>query len=231
MKYLFFFKGQPLLLCCVCCKIAIQDFLRGLHKKNKKNLPFHRRIYRRKITRQYFTESCKKITGFCHIHRRIADGFPMAFPTLIPTASPTGCRTHVWHVFVYTITDGITDGSRMSDTCPSARIPTAFPTSYTDDITDGSRMSNMCPSARIPTAFSTEWPTDRKVWRDFWTFLVRILINFRRNYQRKFRRKYCFIYHHPPALSPLLPFSLALLFSSSPFLFSLSLLLSFIFSF
>jgi len=36
MKYLFFFKGQPLLLCCVCCKIAIQDFLRGLHKKIRK---------------------------------------------------------------------------------------------------------------------------------------------------------------------------------------------------
>jgi len=70
MKYLFFFKGQPLLLCCVCCKIAIQDFLRGLHKKNKKNLPFHRR----NITRRYFTESCKKITGFCHIHRWISDG-------------------------------------------------------------------------------------------------------------------------------------------------------------
>jgi hypothetical protein len=84
MKYLFVFKGQPLLLCFVCCKIAIQDFLRGLHKK-KKNLPFHRRIYRRHITRRYFTESCKEITGFCHIHRRISDGLPTAFPTLIPT--------------------------------------------------------------------------------------------------------------------------------------------------
>jgi hypothetical protein len=36
MKYLFFFNGQPLLLCCVCCKIAIQDFVRGLHKKIRK---------------------------------------------------------------------------------------------------------------------------------------------------------------------------------------------------
>ena len=36
MKYLFFYNGQPLLLCCVCCKIAIQDFLIGLHKKKKK---------------------------------------------------------------------------------------------------------------------------------------------------------------------------------------------------
>jgi len=36
MKYLFFFNGQPLLLCCVSCKIAIQNFVTGLHKKIKK---------------------------------------------------------------------------------------------------------------------------------------------------------------------------------------------------
>jgi hypothetical protein len=36
MKYLLFFNGQPLLLCCVCCKIAIQDFVIGLHKKKEK---------------------------------------------------------------------------------------------------------------------------------------------------------------------------------------------------
>jgi hypothetical protein len=70
MKYLFFFIGQPLLLCCVCCKIAIQDFVTGLHKKNKKNLRFHRRVHQRTITRRYFTESCKKFTGLCHNHRR-----------------------------------------------------------------------------------------------------------------------------------------------------------------
>jgi hypothetical protein len=66
MKYLFFFNGQLLLLCCVCCKIAIQDFVTRLHKKNKKNLRFHRRT----ITRRYFTESWKIITGVCHHHRR-----------------------------------------------------------------------------------------------------------------------------------------------------------------
>jgi len=70
MKYLFFFNGQPLLLCCVWCKIAIQDFVTGLHKKKEKNLRFHRRVYRRTITRRYFTETCKKITGLCHNHRR-----------------------------------------------------------------------------------------------------------------------------------------------------------------
>ena len=71
MKYLFFYNGQPLLLCCVCCKIVIQDFLTRLHTKNKKNLRFHRRVYRQNITRRYFTESCKNFTGLCHIHRRL----------------------------------------------------------------------------------------------------------------------------------------------------------------
>jgi len=33
MKYLFFFNCQLLLLCCVCCKFAIQDFVKGIHKK------------------------------------------------------------------------------------------------------------------------------------------------------------------------------------------------------
>jgi hypothetical protein len=28
MKYLFFFNCQLLLLCCVCCKFAIQDFVK-----------------------------------------------------------------------------------------------------------------------------------------------------------------------------------------------------------
>ena len=145
--------------------------MRGLHTKHKKNLPFHRRT----ITRRYFTESCKKITGFCHIHRRLSDGFSDAN------------------------TDGLS--ARMSDTCPFARLPTALstnhacltrvrlhayrPMSHTDGITDGSRMFATCPSARVPMEFPTEWPTERKVWRDFRTFLVRISINFRRNYRRK----------------------------------------------
>ena len=128
MKYLFFFNGQPLLLCCVCCKIAIQDFMTGLHKKNKKNLRFHRRVYRRTITRRYFTESCKKITGLCHNHRQVYRqiyAHPEAHACLtrvrlhkyqrlyrrkIPTESPTDLRT--------------SRSARMSDTCPSAQIPT-----------------------------------------------------------------------------------------------------------
>ena len=57
-------------------------------------------------------------------------------------------------------------------------LPKALPTYNTDRIIDrlrtsrSARMSDTCPSARIPT--------DRKVWRDFRTFLVRISINFQR---------------------------------------------------
>ena len=147
MKYLFFFNGHPLLLCCVCCKIAIQDFLTGLHKKNKKHLRFHRRVYRRTITRRYFTESCKKITGLCHnyqwicrrtitrryftesckkitglchIHRQV---YRRSYRRTIPAESPTDLRT--------------SRSARMSDTCSSAQIPTELPTSNTDRITDG----------------------------------------------------------------------------------------------
>ena len=242
MKYLFFFKGQPLLLSCVCCKIAIQDFLRGLHKKNKKihrrsptDIPteykpsvFHREL--QKQLRDFATFTDEFPTDFRRLfrrqyrrtHRRVGarmyDTCPSAqLPTSFPTSKP----------------DGITDGSRMSDTCPSTQLPTEFPTSNTDDITDGSCMSDTCPSALLPTEFLTDLPTDRKVWRDFRTFFVRISINFRRNYRRKliaptainFRRKYCFIYRPSPHFVHLL------LFSSSPFLFSLALLLSFIFSF
>ena len=124
MKYLFFFNGQPLLLCCVCCKIAIQDFLTGLHKKNKKNLRFHRRVYRRTITRRYFTESCKTITGLCHNHRRTITcqyfielqknyGIVPHSPTGLPMDLPTfnvrryfteSCQTITSHTI---ITDGI----------------------------------------------------------------------------------------------------------------------------
>ena len=76
-------------------------------------------------------------------------------------------------------------------------IPTALPTSHTDGITDGPRMSDTCPVCTITDGISDGLPTDRKVWRDFRTFLVRISINFRRNYRRKliavsgikFRRK------------------------------------------
>jgi hypothetical protein len=141
MKYLFFFNGQPLLLCCVCCKIAIQDFLTRLHKKNKKNLQFHRRVYRQTITRRYFTENCKKITRLCHNHRRTITRryFTESCKTITEL-----CHNHrrVYRrsyrrlVSMESLTDLHTSrGARMSDTCPSAQILTELPMSNTDGFT------------------------------------------------------------------------------------------------
>jgi len=139
MKYLFFFNGQPLLLCCVCCKIAIQDFVTGLHKQNTKHLRFHRRVHRRTITRRYFTESWKKFTGLCHFHRRT---IPVNISQRVAKRFTGLCHNHRRvhrRIFWRTIsTDVRTSRSpRMSDTCPSAQIPTDWPTSNTDGITNG----------------------------------------------------------------------------------------------
>jgi len=99
MKYLFFFKGQPLLLSCVCCKIAIQDFLRGLHKKIRKFTDGHRRIYRRTINRRYFTESCKTNYGILPHSptnfRWISDGFSDANTDGITDGLVHACLTRV----------------------------------------------------------------------------------------------------------------------------------------
>ena len=74
MKYLFY-NCQLLLLCCVCCKFAIQAFVqedRQAYKQNlQKDWQFYRWIDRRLGTRRYFTESCKKIMEFCHTHRQL----------------------------------------------------------------------------------------------------------------------------------------------------------------
>jgi len=134
MKYLFFYNGQPLLLCCVCCKIAIQDFVKGLHKKNKKNLRFHRRVYRRTITRRYFTECCKKITGLCHNHRRMYRRNITRRYFTESCKKITGlCHCHRRHYRRKIPTESHTDlrtsrSARMSDMCPSAQILTEFPT-------------------------------------------------------------------------------------------------------
>ena len=168
MKYLFFFNGQPLLLCCVCCKIAIQDFLTRLHKKNKKNLSFHRRVYRRTITRRYFTESCKTITGLCHNHRRICrrnitrryftesckkitglchihrQVYRRSYWRTIPAESPTDLRT--------------SRSACMSDTCLSAQIPTALTTYNTNGITDGFTHIPKCTHVwHVSVCTNTDW--------------------------------------------------------------------------
>jgi len=93
------------------------------HRELQKNYGIvhnHRRICRRTITRRYFTESCKTITGLCHIHRQV---YRRSYRRTIPAESPTDLRT--------------SRSARMSDTCPFAQIPTELPTSNTDGITDG----------------------------------------------------------------------------------------------
>jgi hypothetical protein len=92
------------------------------------------------------------------------DGFLMAFSTSIPMESPMDCRTHVWHVSVCMNTDGIADVYYRRIT----HVWHVSVCTITDGMSDG----------------GTGVPTDRKVWQDFWTFFVRISINFRQNYQR-----------------------------------------------
>jgi len=157
--------------------------------------------------------------GFCHIHRRIADGFSDANTDGITDGLSHACLTRV-RLHYY----------RRNYRC---QIPTALPTDHacltmsvctnTDSISDViyRRITHVWHVSSAP--LPTELPTDRKAWWDFRTFLVRILINFWRNYRRKliaptainFCRKYCFIYRHPPPY--FLLFSLSPLLSSSPF--------------
>jgi len=79
----------------VCAvRLQFKIFWEGYIKK-KKNIPFHRRVYRQHITRRYFTKSCKKITGFCHIHRRIADGVSDSNTDGITDGLSHACLTRV----------------------------------------------------------------------------------------------------------------------------------------
>jgi len=161
MKYFFFFNGQPLLLCCVCCKIAIQDFLTGLYKKNKKNLRFHRRVYWRTIIRRYFTESCKTITGLCHNHRRIITRWYFTESCKKITGL---CHNHR-RVYRRTITRRYFTESckKITGLCHNHRrvyrlsyrrpIPTKSPTALRTSWS--ARMCDTCPSAQIPTDFLT----------------------------------------------------------------------------
>jgi hypothetical protein len=130
---------------CVVCAVRLQFkiFWQCYIKKNKKNLRFHRRVYRRTITHRYFTESCKKITGLCHNHWRIYRRTITRRYFIESCKKITGlCHNHrlvYQRSYRRTIpTDLHTSRSaRMSDTCPSTQIPTELPTSNTDGITDG----------------------------------------------------------------------------------------------
>ena len=145
---------------CVMYTIRLQFKIlwQGYIKKNK-NLRFHRRVYRRTITRRYFTESRKTFTGLCHFHRRIHQ------------------RTLTRRYFTesYKKITGLCHNHRR---VPRRLYRRTIPTESLMDLrtSRSARMFDTCPSAQIPT--------DRKVWRDFRTFFVRISINFRRYYRR-----------------------------------------------
>jgi hypothetical protein len=99
-------------------------------------------------------------------------------------------------------------------------LPTDSPTEYPHP------EAHACQTRVRRADVPTEFPTDRKVWRDFRNFLVRISINCRRNYRRNLippttinvRRKNCHIKHPIPPIWFI--FFSRLSFSSSPFLFS-----------
>jgi len=57
----------------VVCAVRLQFKIlwQGYIEINKKNFMFYRRLYRRNITRRYFTKSWKKFTGSCHTYRRL----------------------------------------------------------------------------------------------------------------------------------------------------------------
>ena len=165
---------------CVVCAVRLQFKIlwQGYIKKNKKNLRFHWRVYRRTITRRYFTE-LKNIYGIVPLsptdsptdknplvfHRELQKNYGIV--PLSPTDVPTDKNPSVFQRELQN-NNGIVP---QSPTALSTESPTNLRTSRS------ACMSDTCPSTQIPTDF----PTDRKVWRDFRNFFVRISINFRRN--------------------------------------------------
>jgi len=100
----------------------------------------HRWNCRRNITHLYLIESCKKITGLCHIHRRVYRRSILT-ESLMNYAHPEAhaCLTCVrLHTYQWLYRHLLPTDSRTSRSA---------------------RMCDTCPSARIPT--------DRKVWQDF----------------------------------------------------------------
>ena len=150
MKYLFFFNCQLLLLCCVCCKFAIQDFVKGIHKK--KILTVSPMATPTAYNPSVFHRELKKIYGIV----------PQS-----PTAIPTDFNPSVFHRELKNIYRIVPQSPTESPTASSMYITNRF--------TDGLRTSR---SARMLEA---QLLTDRKVWRDFRIFFVRISINYQRN--------------------------------------------------
>ena len=196
MKYLFY-NCQLLLLCCACCKFAIQAFVHedrhAIQPALAKNCQFYQRVYRRTYTRQYFTESCKQNYGLLPqlptgipttvylsvFHRELQTKQPFSTITdgytneHIPVSISQRVAKQLRHFA--TITYGYTDGHAIiSDafsnewrTIRSARL-----SEFTDGFADERGKNNArvfwrTISDRFPDGF-------RKIWRDFWNFCARI---------------------------------------------------------
>ena len=109
MKYLFFFNGQLLLLCCVCCKIAIQDFVTRLQKQIRKIYGFTDRIQLVGISQRVekklqdcatFTDRLKPVGISQRVAKNLRD-----CATITDGLTHIPKRTHVRHMFVCTNTN------------------------------------------------------------------------------------------------------------------------------
>jgi hypothetical protein len=133
MKYLFY-NCQLLLLCCACCKFAIQAFVqedRHAYKQNlQKDWQFYRQIDRRLGTRRYYTESCKTITEFCYTHRRLYRR------TRTHRYYTESCKkiTEFYHTHRRTSTH-----LYFTDSCTNIAAPATITDGYTDIFSDGWR--------------------------------------------------------------------------------------------
>jgi hypothetical protein len=96
MKYLFY-NCQLLLLCCVCCKFAIQAFMQEDRQAYKqylqKDWQFYRWIYRemQNILPQSPTECDPSV-----FHRELQENYSIL--PYSPTAIPTKCDLLVFHL-------------------------------------------------------------------------------------------------------------------------------------
>jgi len=168
----------------------------------QKDWQFYRRLYRRNVTRRYFTESCKTITAFCHNHRRVYRwNVSRRYFTESCKTITAFCHNHRqvyrrtctrWYFIesckkitaLAIITDEYTD-SFTDEWCTfqSARLSDCLSVGTgTDGFADGHDKSN----APVVWHIITDEFTDerRKIWRDFWNFWCEHHLNTDGNYRR-----------------------------------------------
>ena len=146
---------------CVVCAVRLQFKIlwQGYIKKNKKNLRFHWRVYRRTITRRYFTE-LKNIYGIV---------------PLSPTDSPTDKNPLVFHrelqknygIVPLSPTDVPTDKNPsvfqrelQNNNGIVPQSPTDLPTEYNPSVFHRELQKNYGIVPHSPTGLPTELPTE-----------------------------------------------------------------------